>query len=63
MTNTYRTRAAFSFKGSWRWVTWNHNEGNSHAAILTKKTELGADGCDFGNSDHAELSRWNHTRG
>ena len=53
-----KTKAAFSFKGSWRWVTWTHHHGNKHAAIIEKKAELGADGCDFGTADHMFASEW-----
>lgn len=59
--NTFRTRAAFMVPGSrgWRWVTWTHNHGNKHAAIIEKATELSASAWDFGNADHAESSRAN----
>jgi hypothetical protein len=55
----WRTRAAFRLLGArnWQWHTWTHNHGNKHAAIHEKATELGAVAWDFGNADHAELSR------
>lgn len=53
------TKAAFFHArlNVWAWHAWFHNQGNKHAAILTKQTELSADGADFGNADHYESDR------
>lgn len=59
-TRTYRTRAAFLKAGRWTWLWWNHQEPSKHAAIIDKATEIGAQGWDFGQADHALLSEWNH---
>ncbi len=47
-----KTRAAFLLNGKWQWKTWTHGDGNKHAAIIAKATELGAEGWDFGQADH-----------
>jgi hypothetical protein len=59
---THRTKAAFWIDDShgWRWRTWDNSNASRHAAILEKAIELGAKGYDSGNSEHEELSRWNH---
>ena len=59
----YRTKAAFSRKGKWGWVTWTHQEPNKHAAIIAKGHELGAEGWDFGNADHYSVSDYPGGRG
>lgn len=56
---TWRTRAAFLFGASWKWVTWTHSDGSRHAAIIRKGRELGANGWDFGNADHERSDRAN----
>jgi hypothetical protein len=56
--NSYTTRAAFLRGGRWGWIRWTHGDANKHAAILGKATEIGAQGCDFGNADHDETSRY-----
>ncbi len=59
----YKTRAAFSRRGKWGWVTWTHQEPNKHAAIIAKGRELGAEGWDFGNADHYSVSDYPAGRG
>ncbi len=55
---SYTTKAAFLFKSTWKWVKWTHSESNSHAAIASKATELGANGYDLGQCDHFESARF-----
>ena len=58
-TMTFTTKAPFLMKsGKWSWHTWTNNEPNKHAAMLTKQTEIGAIGCDFGQADHYEVDRF-----
>lgn len=54
----YRTNAAFYVLGKWVWVKWDHKEANKHKAILDKASEVNAESWDFGQADHAEVSRY-----
>jgi len=51
------TLAPFSFDNgaTWRWVAWRHNEGNSHAAIIEKARELGANAWAYDQGHHRVL--------
>jgi hypothetical protein len=55
----WKTRAAFLKGGRWGWHVWTHTHANKHAALIEKAAELGAQGYDAGQADHAELSRAN----
>jgi hypothetical protein len=58
MSIPYTTLAAFYIRGRWTWVRWTNREPNSHAAIIRKANELGADAWDFGQAEHHETSRY-----
>ncbi len=50
---TYTTRAPFLVAHRWQWIRWTHADGNKHAAIHAKATELGATATDPSQADHA----------
>ena len=54
MTSTRKitTRAPFLVAGRWKWVTWQHDHANSHAAVHEKARELGALAWDHGQTAH-----------
>lgn len=59
MKNGWKTRAAFRMPASrgWTWITWTHEHGNKHAAIIEKATAIGAIAWDFGQADHGQADR------
>lgn len=62
-SNPWKCRAAFilSAGGAWTWITFTHEgaeQGNKHAAIISKAKELGAVGWDFSQAEYAPADRF-----